>query len=277
MDCGYIRDGLLEFIGRRLRVSDYRGRCVVTFPMETLDGRFVDVYVEEFGTGDHVEVHDGGKTVSELYAQGIHLTEPKRRRALEETAGRLGARFDSRDDTFKATARASDMYVAILAVAQCASVAMHEVLHHRPAVERMPVPAMVRRTLTRWDTPEFDIQERFRLKGASSGAPHEFDYVATSTRDAATCVAVQVLSTTHRPKVQVRLYGFLVLDIRGTEYDSWPRIAVVSNAGAWSAPLLQQVDEWSAELIAVRAGKAAAAIRALPERIEHLAYTAGER
>ena len=66
-------------------VSDHDGRCVVSLPIETLDGRFVDVYVE-FKAGGHVVVHDGGKTVSELYAQGIHLTEPKRRHTFYEAA-----------------------------------------------------------------------------------------------------------------------------------------------------------------------------------------------
>ena len=273
MDCRYIRDGLLKFIGRRLRVSDYRGLCVVTLPMETLDGRFVDVYVGEYGAGDQVEVHDGGKTASELYAQGIHLTEPRRRHVLEKTAHRLGVSFDADDDTFKATVRASDMYEAILAVAQCASMAMHEVLYHRPAVQRMPVPAMVRRTLTKWETHDFDIYRKFSLKGVwNGGALHEFDYVAASTRDEATHVAVQVLATTHGPKVQARMYGFLVLGIRGTDYEKWPRIAVVSNPNRWSPSLLKQVGEWSDEVIAVRAGRAAAAISMLPERIEHLAY-----
>ncbi len=269
MDCRHVRDSLLEFFGRRLEVAAIGGRCVVSLPMETLDGRFVDVYVEPKAYG-HVEVHDGGKTVSELYAQGIHLTEPKRRHVLCEAADMLGTHVDGEDAITK-TVHASGMCEAILAVAQCASLAMHEVLYRKPAVQKMPVVSMVRRTLTGWKTPEFDIHRKFRLKGASSGALHEFDYVAASKRDAATCVAVQVLSTTHRPTVQARMYGFLVLDIKGTEYDDWPRIAVVSNAAGWSSSLLQQVDEWSDEMIAVRAGKAAAAVRSLPAKIERLA------
>ena len=256
-------------------VSDHDGRCVVSLPIETLDGRFVDVYVE-FKAGGHVEVHDGGKTVSELYAQGIHLTEPKRRHTFYEAANRLGTHIDP-EDTIRKIVHASDMCEAILAVAQCASVAMHEVLYHKPAVQKMPVANMVRRTLTRWKTPDFDVHQKVRLKGASTRAQHAFDYVAVSTLDAAACVAVQVLSTTYSPRVQTHMYGFLVLDIRGTEYDSWPRIAVVTNAARWHSSQLEQIDEWSSEMVAVTSGRATAAVRALPAQIERLAYAAGNR
>ena len=275
MDCKYVRDGLLEFIGRRLMVSDYRGRCVVTLPIETIDGRFVDVYVEESWDG-HVEVHDGGKTASELYAQGMHLTDLKRRNVIEKTAKKMEAHFDTEDDTFKMTVRSSNMNEAILAIAQCASVAMHEVLYHRPSIARMPVPALVRRTLTRWETSDFNISRKFSLKGASSGAVHEFDYVATPVQDTATRVAVQVLSTTHAPKVQARMYGFLILDIRNTEPDNWPRIAVVSNASTWGSFLLRKIEDWSDKVVAVKAGKVETSVRELPEHIEQMAYNASE-
>lgn len=78
MDCRYIRNGLLEFVGRELKVFDFAKYCTVTLPVKTLDGRFLDVYVEKPQNGYSVAVHDGGRTASELYAQGVHLTDSKR-------------------------------------------------------------------------------------------------------------------------------------------------------------------------------------------------------
>ena len=206
-------------------VSDHDGRCVVSLPIETLDGRFVDVYIE-FKAGGHVEVHDGGRSRS--CTRKGSSDEPKRRHTFYEVADRLGTHID-REDTIRKMVHVSKMCEAILAVAQCASVAMHEVLYHKPAVQKMPVANMVRRTLTKWKTPDFDVHQKVPLKGASTRATHAFDYVAVSTLDAASCVAVQVLSTTYSPQVQTRVYGFRP---RHQGY-SVRQLATVTNAALW--------------------------------------------
>ena len=168
MDCGRIRDGLLNFIGEEVKVSRFARRCTITLPMRTLDGRYLDVHVEEVEDSRDVVVHDGGRTASELYAQGIHLTDSKRAvfRALAE---RHGARFDDRDDTFKTAIRAGEMQEAILAIAQCSSLAMHDVLFHKPIAGSVRVPKMVRRVLEAWPTSEFFVFHDFPLEGVVGG------------------------------------------------------------------------------------------------------------
>ena len=72
--CSSIRDSLLSFLGTELEVSTFENQCIITLPLKTLDDRFLDVYVEP-RIGDYIVVHDGGRTASELHAQGIHLTD----------------------------------------------------------------------------------------------------------------------------------------------------------------------------------------------------------
>ena len=100
MDCRRIRDSLIESINGELTVSKFPGYCIITLPLMTPDGRYIDVYVDEPSDDDpFVVVHDGGKTASELYAQGIHLTTPKRA-VLSALAKRFGVLFSARNDTF---------------------------------------------------------------------------------------------------------------------------------------------------------------------------------
>ena len=275
MDCRQVKDSLLTFIDRELMVSRFAKHCTVTLPLMTLDGRYIDVHVEEVGEGRRVEVHDGGRAASELYAQGIHLT-PSKRAMFGALAKRYGARFDEQDDTFRMPTGGGDVQDAILAIAQCASLAMHDVLLHKPAADRVQVPSMVRRVMGAWadSSLEFDVRPNFRLEGTSGRRVHKFDYLAHPARDDARNVAVQVLSRTHAANMQARSYGFLVLDIKGTRYDSWPRIAVVSNAEAWDRESLELVTSLSAETLAVQTGHATPVIGALPSWIERLAYAA---
>lgn len=162
-----------------------------------------------------------------------------------------------------------------MAIAQCASLAMHEVLYHKTVVASTRVPSMVRRVLYAWDTSEFYVHSNFPLQGTLGNMSQKFDHVAVpagDSADGAREVAVQVLSRTHAPRIQAERYGFLVLNIKGTRYDSWPRIAVVSNADAWSRSALRLVESLSAKTVAVRTGDAADTLSALPSQIEQLAY-----
>ena len=171
--CHRIAHELLRFVNSEVRVSGSAERCTVTLPMKTLDGRFVDVYVEP-AVGGHV-VHDGGRAASELYAQGVHLTRVKRA-AFDSLAERFGAQFDHQHDTFRLSTPAKGLQAAVLAIAQCASVAMHDLLYHNAVISEVPLRNRVRRTLDDWETSEFTINHKFPLEGAATH--HEFDSVA---------------------------------------------------------------------------------------------------
>ena len=270
--CSSIRDSLLSFLGTELEVSTFENQCIITLPLKTLDDRFLDVYVEP-RIGDYIVVHDGGRTASELHAQGIHLTDTKRA-LLQLMASRYGASFDGKDDTFKIGSKGDAVQSAILAIAQCASLAMHDVLSHSPVIEAEPTRARVRRSLDSWKTQVFKIEHHVPIRGTISGAHHSFDSVAFPETNGRRTVAVQVLNPGYGPQVQAARYGFLALDIKETMYNQWPRVAVISKAEQWVEPALQIVRTFSAYTLEVRMGQEELVDEALPEQIAKLSEVA---
>lgn len=130
-NCLGIKPELIAFLERHVEVSADEGACVISLPLKTLDGRYIEVHVEAT-VGDVVLVHDAGHAVAELFLQGIHMSEP-RTAVLKAIAKSYNASFS--DGTFTAIAKPSTVNNAVLAIAQCASLAMHEVLKHVPVVQ----------------------------------------------------------------------------------------------------------------------------------------------
>ena len=266
--CSSIRDSLLSFLGTELEVSAFEDQCIITLPLKTLDDRFLDVYVES-KIGDYIVVHDGGRTASELYAQGIHLTDSKRA-LLKSMASRYDVSFDEEDDTFKIGSKGNAVQPAILAIAQCASLAMHDVLSHGPVIEAEPIRARVRRSLDSWQTQVFQIKHRIPIQGTTRGANHSFDSVAFPRTNGRKTVGVKVLTPGYGPHVQADRYGFFALDIKGTMYDKWRRVAVVSKSDQWYGSALQVVQAFSHYTLELKTGDDARVEEALPEQIEKL-------
>jgi hypothetical protein len=126
-----IKADLLRFLEQRVEVSADEGACVITLPTKTVDGRYVEVYVEPTVT-DIVMVHDGGNAVTELFLQGLHLTEA-RAAQLKSIAKSHGVSFA--DNAFSTVAKPESLSDAVLAISQCTSLAMVDVLKHVPFLE----------------------------------------------------------------------------------------------------------------------------------------------
>lgn len=266
-DCRSFREALLGYLDHELEATAFENQCVLTLPLKTLDDRFLDVYIEEHPP-ENLVVHDGGRTTAELFVQGIHLN-PKKEELFKEIARRYGVNYG--DGSFIVLCKYSEAQSAILAIAQCASLAMHEVLTHRPEFAEEIPSLIVRRTLDTWKPDHLDLRHRLSVNGNTPGAKHTFDSVAFSKRSEGRAVAVQALAFGYGPQVQADRYGFLVLDIRGTEYDDWQRLAVVSKADHWPAKVLQQVRSLSNKTLEVPSGDNTAIERLLPSYVEELA------
>jgi hypothetical protein len=258
---------LLSYFGHQLEVSAFEDHCVLTLPLRTLDDRYLDIHVED-KIGDLKLVHDGGRTTAELFAQGIHLTD-SREAQLRAIAGKYGVSYN--DGTFTQACRADSIQQTVFAIAQCASLAMYDVLSHSPKVEAEPVASIVRRTLDQWRPPDVDLRHLFHFKGQTAGADHVFDSVAFPKVSGRHAVAVKTLAPGYGPQVQADRYGFLVLDIRGTEYDKWPRIAVISKADQWPSGALEMVRSLSTRTLEADTGNDAFLERTLPHTMVELA------
>jgi hypothetical protein len=244
----------------------------VVLPLQTLDGRSVEVFIEE-KIGDFVLVHDSAVPVTQLYLQGMHLTDG-RRKSLEEVARRYGASLDDRG-RFQIACRRDVVSDAILRIAQCASLAMYDVIHHLPVFDEEPIQAKVRRTLSSWKQSHFEIAFQVPVKGATSAARHIFDSVAHSREKNFRTVAVKILTFGYGPTVQADRYGFLALDIdRMKPYNDWMRLAVVSKADQWPESALKIVRTLSNRTLEVPTGKDVSVEKSLRVDIEELARTA---
>ena len=266
-DCRSFREALLGYLGHELEVNAFENQCVLTLPLKTLDDRFLDVYIEAHPP-DYLVVHDGGRTTAELFVQGIHLNRNKEE-LFKEIARRYGANYG--DGSFVLGCKPSNAQDAILAIAQCASLAMHEVLTHKPDFAEEQPSLIVKRTLDSWKPDHVELKHRLSVRGQTPGATHTFDSVAFSKLSGNRAVAVKALALGYGPPVQADRYGFLVLDIRGTEYDKWQRLAVVSKAEQWPANVLKQVRSLSAKTLEVRSGDDLEIERLLPSYVEELA------
>ena len=65
--------------------------------------------------------------------------------------------------------------------------------------------------------------------------------------------------------------GFLALDLKGTEADKWPRLAVVAKAERWPKEALQLVRRHSSKTLELRTGEDSEVERLLLPSIDDLA------
>ncbi len=266
-DCASIKAALIDFLTSQVEVSADQDRCVVTLPLKTLDDRYVDVVVDD--RGDFVLVHDGAAAASELYVQGIHFTD-KRRKDFQSIADRFGATVDHYG-AFQILCRKSEVNEGILRIGQCTSLGMYEVINHFPSIDEEPLALRVRRTLDHWDVPFFRFSHQVHVLGAKKLARHTFDSVAYSQDGSHRTVAMKVLTYSFGPKVQAERYGFLALDIDRTDYADWLRLAVVSKADQWPKAHLSLVKSLSNRTIEIPTGQNQIIDRELKAEISSLA------
>lgn len=225
--CHSIKDALIAYLGEFTDVVQDGEQCIVTVPIMTLDNRWVDITVEEKAP-DSFLVHDAGKAVDELFLQGLPLSD-SRLSVLHDIAFRHG--IDLVDDAaFVAHCRRERLQQSIWTVAQCSSIAMGEILRHRAAVEEESFAGAVGQIVSSWGKEKgVSISSSIRAKGRTS--QHTFDFVAS--RENLT-VAINVLNPSSGPLAKAKGYGYQVLDLGGTSYDDWKKVAVLSKPDIWT-------------------------------------------
>lgn len=266
MNCGSLKTSLIDFLREQVEVAAFKDRCVITLPIKTVDDRFVDIVVEK-KLADFFLVHDAGKTLNELFVQGVSLTDAKKAH-LTGMAKRFSVELVG--DVFKVGTKLDGLQNAILAVSQCASLAMFELLSHHPDIEEEPLSSRVNRSLKKWQ-PHFirSIERRVLVKGRKF--PHHFDFVAFGdAEDGHRTGAIKLLPPTYSGTVQAERYAYLVLDIEETYCDSWSRLAIMTKVETWPLPAIQMVRGLSKETLEVRSGEEVQVEEMLPSRMNNL-------
>jgi len=251
LNCSSIKTSLIDFLRTQVEVASFTDRCVITLPIKTLDDRLVDVVVER-KLSDFFVVHDAGKTLNELFVQGISITDIKKTH-LEAMARQFGVELSG--EVFKIGCKIDKLQNAILAISQCSTLAMFELLSHRPEVEEEPLSSRVGRSLKKWQ-PSFvkSIERHVAIRGKKF--PHYFDFVTFAEDEKQHhTTAVKLLPPTYSGTVQAERYAYLVLDIEETFFNAWARLAVVTKVETWPLPALEMVRGLSKEILEIRTGE----------------------
>ena len=266
LDCGTIKQGLLSYFQQEISIDTIRDQCAITLPITTLDQRLVTIYVEK-RTDDFYLVHDGGKTVSELFSLGIHLTDNKAE-LFSRMAKSLGIGFGDR--LFQTGCKVGGLQQAIITVAQCQVLAMTDVLQQKPTLEDESMTSRVRRTLDEWKPKYINkIEPNITVKGKHD--KHRFDFVSyPKPKPPHSTVAIKILAPRHSSIWQADRYGFFVLDIEKTLYAKWKKLALVTKSESWSESALKLVSQLSDETISVESGEEEQIERILPKTMTQL-------
>lgn len=279
-NCQFLKKTLLEFLGNAIDVTETRDYCVLTLPQKTIDDRLASVFVQEKMPGFFL-VDDGGKTAAELFAQGIHVTDLKLA-ALEELAERYGATFVQ--GTFRIGCHAEKLNAAIVSIGQCATLATWYVLGHKPRFEEEPVLHRIEGGMRAWKAPyENEIRSRVRMLGQKM--EHVMDFVSFPRNghedrrveqvidklDSRLPICVKAVRPSDNPLEQARGYGFMAYDLAKTQFETWPRVAVVTRADEWTQSAMDLVYASASIVVPIETGEEEKLEKLLPERLSEVA------
>jgi hypothetical protein len=249
LNCSRLKEGVAARFGEQVRVLEQRDQCIVTLPLRTIDDDRISVVVEE--KLGYFLVHDGGKTDSALFSQGVSL-RPKKLEEQQEIAKRFGVEVVG--SLIRRAGPLRDLqqvYDAIFAVAQCAALASLQVLAHQIEIEDDPITARVGRAVERWRPNFVNLVERNKkVEGAL--AQHTFNFVAHAADPKHRTTAVRVLPST-KPHWQAERYGFLSLDIKDHRvFGKWKKLAVIHRPEEWHPNDLALVERLSDQTVFVK-------------------------
>jgi hypothetical protein len=224
--CFGLKDHMVEYLRSMTDATQLEEECVVTLPINTFDNRWVDVSVRERAPGFFV-VSDSGKAWDELFVQGISLTENVAAK-FATIASRFGIHFDN--GRFEVATKQELLQHSIWTVGQCSSLAMSELISHKPVAEEDP-KRDIGGVISNWGSRfGFVTQTNIKVRGLT--ADHTFDFVAT---DMSTHIAVNLLAPSSGGLGSAERYGFQSLDLKDTSEGRWRKMAILSRPERWSA------------------------------------------
>jgi hypothetical protein len=218
------------------------------------------VFVEEALEGSFL-VHDGSKTDSELFSQGVKMTD-----ADAEMNAAIAARYgvNIQDRILQRICRRDELSEAIIAVGQCAAMLTTQLVWAPIELDEGRVSRDVAAALTAWRRPDVYIDENVEIEGTSG--KHIVTFVV---RKATRKTAIDVLSAGRGRSVQkARDYDYAWLDVKRRSkesYEGYGRLAVIAGAETWTNKALGIVKQASHDTIALPSEREAELGERIPE------------
>jgi BMFP domain-containing protein YqiC len=202
--------------------------AVITLPLKTVDDRWVSVVIEEKQAG-YFLVHDGGKTDSELFCQGVAMD------VIESFNARVATKYGvsvAGDRSIQQLCTRAELPHTILAVAEASAVMTAQLVSRLIEVETKDVEAKVAETLDLWRPDEFEIRHEMQIQGRWDR--YILDFVALAKHGARNTAAINILPGNNTLR-RARDYGMMLVDLRGTkEYGDWASLAFIVGATGWT-------------------------------------------
>lgn len=266
ISCEAIKESVFQYIQAETEVISAQQACIVSLPIKVLDGAYAEVFVEERNDGALL-VHDGGKTVGHLESSGLLITE-SRLVVLGDLAQRLGVSLDN--GIFTAIAKPNTVQISALAVGQCCSMALFELLRHVPFTEEEQIRARVSNEVDRWSASAgVPVSRDVKVFGAVR--PYKIDFVA----QAETRVEVNVLIPSYNAKVSADRYALQVLDLRTRRRRPAKRLAVLAKPEKWTRPARTVVQKLADETAEISLSDSPSLFpTGITEALDHLAHAA---
>lgn len=262
--CSDVKHSVAKYLEEQLHVSPFKNDCILTLPIKTLDGRWVSVFVEQ-SLDNSFLVHDGGKTDSELFSQGVKMTDVD-----SEMNAAIAAKYGAiiKDRMLQRLCRHSELAEAILSVGQCAAVLATQLIWTPIELEENRAYREVDAALARWQPADASIEKDVKVEGISE--KHTLNFVA---RRGKYTTAINVLSSRRgRSLEKARDYDYSWLDMERSpnEYRACGRLAVIPNAETWSDKALGIVKGASHDTIALPTDREEELRERIPESVSKL-------
>jgi hypothetical protein len=242
ISCEALKESFFQYIQAETEVISAQQACIVSLPIRVLDGAYAEVFVEEVNDGALL-VHDGGKTVGHLESSGLLISE-HRLVVLADLAQRLGVSLDN--GIFKVVAKPNTVQMSALAIGQCCSMALFELLRHVPFSEEEQIRAKVSNEVERWSTLS-GVSVESDVKVPGSVRQYKIDFIARAERP----VEVSLLIPTYSAVVSADRYGLQVLDLRTREISPAKRLAVLAKPEKWTRPARKVVGKLADQIAEV--------------------------
>jgi hypothetical protein len=249
VNCNSIKDSILNHMAEQTFISQTKDLCVVTLPIKTLDGRLVDVFIDE-RQADYYVVHDGGKAANELILQGGKIT-PSAEVRLATIATNMGVSWA--DEMFQVGCKIDTLHSAALSVAMCSCLAMTQLLEYGSETIQEPVHEQFGAVLKRWTAKRhFRMKEGLAVAGTLK-KQLKFDFAAYPKTTEP--IVISILSPAVSAISAADRFALKTVDLEKTvRFKKWRSVAVQTHAEVWSAEARDLVEKCADAVIEIRSG-----------------------